>query len=448
MDQIATSETTLPAITGAKPYFRVLDGWRGIAALLVAIFHLNVFSAIYSLDFMRNAYLFVDFFFVLSGFVITQNYGDRLFSLESVGAFTLRRLGRLWPLHVVVLLAFIGVEAVKAFSVSRGASFDKPPFSGETSPGAILTNLVFGQSVGIEKQLTWNPPSWSISAEFWTYLVFAAALFVASRWMRRTRFASEIFITAILVGSASVLVMFSEHGMDATYDLGLARCIYGFLVGHLTYRLWKISPPIVVQTRFLEPATLIVIAGFVSMAGHSGYSFLAPLVFAFVVFVFAFEAGPVSRLMSNKGNEWLGRISYSVYMWQAFVILNFVNRPISMIEKITGHVLTVIDDSGSALGNEAVKMIALDGHVLPIALTLLYIGILVVMASASYALIEKPGQKLFAHVADRLGILIRDRRQNSEAAESIAREHLHQVGTVFHKNVAVSHTSRTFSYRK
>ena len=60
----------------AKPRctFRVLDSWRGIAALLVALFHLDIYSALYSLDFTRNAFLFVDFFFVLSGFVITHSY--------------------------------------------------------------------------------------------------------------------------------------------------------------------------------------------------------------------------------------------------------------------------------------------------------------------------------------------------------------------------------------
>src|SRR6185437_1020134 len=50
------------SIGTTKLHFRVLDGWRGIAALLVALFHLNLFSTIYALDFVRNAYLFVDFF--------------------------------------------------------------------------------------------------------------------------------------------------------------------------------------------------------------------------------------------------------------------------------------------------------------------------------------------------------------------------------------------------
>jgi peptidoglycan/LPS O-acetylase OafA/YrhL len=179
-------------IEGSKIHFRVLDGWRGIAALLVAIFHLNIASAIYSLDFIRNAYLFVDFFFVLSGFVITHSCAERLGTPEGVGMFALRRLGRLWPLHIVVLLAMVIVESARAISAARGASFYNPPFAGATSLHSILTNLVFGQSFGIEQQLTWNPPSWSICAEFWTYLIFAAALLIGATW-RRIRFATSPF---------------------------------------------------------------------------------------------------------------------------------------------------------------------------------------------------------------------------------------------------------------
>jgi peptidoglycan/LPS O-acetylase OafA/YrhL len=390
-----------PLIEEDKMRFHVLDGWRGIAALLVAIFHLNVYSAIYSLDFMRNAYLFVDFFFVLSGFVTTHNYASRLGTLEGLGTFAIRRFGRLWPLHAVVLLAFVAVESARALAAARGASFYNPPFTGSNSPGTILMNLAFAQSFGIERQLSWNPPSWSICAEFWTYLVFAAALFIATTWLRRFRFVAESLIAAMLIGSAAILVLFAQHGIDATYDLGFVRCLYGFLVGHLTYRIWQTASRVKFNAGVLEVGALVATAGYVSLVGRTGYSFLAPLVFAVVVFVFAFESGPISRLMSNKGNEWLGRISYSIYMWQAFIIFNFVDRPVSVIEKMTGQVLTTTEGAGSALGSEAGKLIVLGGHLLPILVTVLYVGLLIAAASLSYWLIEKPGQEMFARFVRR-----------------------------------------------
>jgi peptidoglycan/LPS O-acetylase OafA/YrhL len=379
-------------------YFRILDSWRGVAALLVALFHLNVYSALYSLDFIRNAYLFVDFFFVLSGFVITHSYAHRLGSLEGLGAFAIKRLGRLWPLHVVVLLAFVIVESGKAILAARGSSFFIPPFAGPNSLDTIAMNLAFAQSIGIANNLTWNPPSWSISAEFWAYLIFAVALLAATTWFPRIRLAGEIVVTALLLGSVVILVSFAQHGIDATYDLGLVRCLYGFLVGHLTYRLWQTVSHVKPRGNLLEVVTLVAVFIFVSSVGRTPYSFYAPLVFAVFVFVFAFESGPISRLMSNRGNLWLGRISYSIYMWQAFIIFNFVDRPISVIEKMTGRVLTATDTTSSALGSEAAKLIVLGGHLLPLLVTLLYAGLLIAVASVSYVLIEKPGQQLFARL--------------------------------------------------
>ena len=399
MYQPTTDRMTSYLPEDPRMHFRVLDSWRGIAALLVAIFHLNIVSAIYSLDFIRNAFLFVDFFFVLSGFVITHSYGNRLKTPEGLGTFALRRMGRLWPLHVVVLLALVIVESGRAISAARGVSFYNPPFTGATSLHSILTNLAFAQSFGIESRLTWNPPSWSICAEFWTYLVFAAALLAGATWLRQIRFATEALLVVMLIGSAGILVLLARRGIDATYDLGFVRCIYGFLVGHLTYRLWQAASPVMFRTGILEVGLLFVTVAYVSVAGHTGYSFFAPLVFGAVVFLFAFETGPVSSLLLNKGNAWLGRISYSLYMWQAFVIFNFVDRPVSMIEKITGRILTTTQGAGSALGSETEKLIVLGGHLWPIVATLLFVVVLIAVASVSYYLIEKPGQELFARLA-------------------------------------------------
>ncbi|MGA2055053.1 MAG: acyltransferase [Bradyrhizobium sp.] len=382
-----------------KKHFRVLESWRGVVALLVALFHLNLYSTIYSLDFIRNAYLFVDFFFVLSGFVITYSYADRLKTLDDLGTFAIRRLGRLWPLHAVVLLALAVAESAKAVMAARGASFYLPPFTGANSLSTIPMNLVFGQSFGLVQHLTWNPPSWSICAEFWTYLAFAAVLVVSSTLLARFRFAVTGLIAIILVGSVSILVLFAQHGMDASYDLGFVRCLYGFLVGHLTYRLFQAASKTKFDAGLLEWAMLVVTVTYVSLAGRTNFSFFAPPVFALVVFVFAFEAGPVSRLMSNKVNDWLGKISYSIYMWQAFIIFNFVDRPVSFLEKITGRVLTTTEGASSALGGEAGKLIVLGGHVLPILVTLLFVGLLVAVACVSYYLVEQPGQRLFGRLA-------------------------------------------------
>ena len=372
--------------------FRVLDAWRGIAALLVAVFHLNLCSPVYALDLVRNAYLFVDFFFVLSGFVITHAYADRMTTIEGVSTFAVRRFNRLWPLHAIVLLAFVLVELAKSLAAARGISFSAPPFTDATASAALPLNLAFGQSMGLFDRLTWNPPSWSIAAEFWTYMIFAAALYIGAKRFPRSRLATEGLLAVLLVASVVILISYSKHGQDATYDLGLFRCICGFLAGHFVYRLWQVCPRTIFETSVLEIAVVILAVQFVSFAGRSAYDFLAPVIFSAVVLVFAFEAGPISKLMSNRANDWLGRISYSIYMWQAFIIFNCIDRPVSIIEKITHKALTTTEGASSALGGDAGKLIVLGGHVLPLVATLIFVVILIAVASVSYRLIEQRGE--------------------------------------------------------
>ena len=110
--------------------FTVLDSWRGISALLVAAFHLPVLSHQFAIPLLRNAFLFVDFFFVLSGFVITHAYDSKLATGRQGVSFMVRRFGRVWPLHMAVLLAFVAVELGKlALPAGIGVTMGAPAFS-------------------------------------------------------------------------------------------------------------------------------------------------------------------------------------------------------------------------------------------------------------------------------------------------------------------------------
>ena len=94
---------------GGSRRFRALDGWRGICALLIALHHFPARGFVYHLPLVRNSWLLVDFFFVLSGFVIAHAYSERLTHANQFKPFAIRRFFRLWPLHVCVLAAFIAL---------------------------------------------------------------------------------------------------------------------------------------------------------------------------------------------------------------------------------------------------------------------------------------------------------------------------------------------------
>src|SRR5689334_10931955 len=98
--------------------FRVLDSWRGIAALFVAAFHFRATWHFHESPLIQHSFLFVDFF-VLSGFVIAHAYRDQIHTIRDLGSFILRRFGRLWPLSAFVLLAFGLLECLKLVAISR-----------------------------------------------------------------------------------------------------------------------------------------------------------------------------------------------------------------------------------------------------------------------------------------------------------------------------------------
>lgn len=94
--------------------FVALDSWRGVCACLVAFMHFDVYSHFHTLPFVWNSYLFVDFFFVLSGFVISASYRTRLMLGFGVCKFMLLRFGRVYPLHLFMLGCFVGFEVIRS----------------------------------------------------------------------------------------------------------------------------------------------------------------------------------------------------------------------------------------------------------------------------------------------------------------------------------------------
>ena len=92
-------------------FFVTLESLRGIAALIVVVYHAVWLNPVTQSRFFSNGALMVDFFFVLSGFVICHSYGDRLLNLRDFGRFLWLRLGRLYPLHFALLMVFVLIEA-------------------------------------------------------------------------------------------------------------------------------------------------------------------------------------------------------------------------------------------------------------------------------------------------------------------------------------------------
>jgi peptidoglycan/LPS O-acetylase OafA/YrhL len=378
--------------------FQALDGWRGVCAVALALFHLNVYSHIHDRSLIRHAYLFVDFFFVLSGFVIGSAYFRSLNSDGGVWTFMIRRFGRLWPLHISILTAFILLEIMKSVAMTMGANAAEDSFSDKTSFFAIFTNIFMIHSLGLHSTLTWNIPSWSISTEFYTYAFFAAMLAV----FRRRQVALIATFIASTIFSMSVVAYVSQHGQDTTYAYGFFRCLSGFLSGVLVFHIHShITSRATCFGTLWEFVTLAMAILYLCFFGTLEYSFAAPLVFSAVVLVYAKQEGWLSSLMCLPVFKKIGDWSYSIYMVHYLVAISVINRPIDIIEKATGWPLTANLGAMNAatFGSEAGKIIVLGGKYQADLLTLAYVFVVIFVARQTYVFIELPCRNYFNGLA-------------------------------------------------
>jgi peptidoglycan/LPS O-acetylase OafA/YrhL len=354
-------------------HFRVLDSLRGLCAIIVVLYHFPVKSHLASLGFVRGGYMFVDFFFVLSGFVIAYSYAHRITDRDSLMSFMTRRFFRLWPLHLFIISLYLFVEMLnKPIGAELGA------ISGRTLPD-LWRSVTLTSSFGMDHHSAWNVPSWSISAEWWTYLLFGLLVLT----LQRTLWSG---LVALVVVSLGILVA-THDAINITFDLGLVRCLVGFGLGALLALRWssvKARLQAVGEHRvaLLEIALVLVIIGFVSTARLTPWSFLAPFLFTVAVAVFALEAGPVSQLMRQRLFIQAGLLSYSIYMMHQLVMGRMRNAA----------------DLGESLG---LRLDATNAWQMD-ALTLAMLVLVWLAAAFTYRFIEVPGQAIGAGVVARM----------------------------------------------
>lgn len=338
---------------GGADTFEALTSWRGVCALAVALFHFPIVALTRPIGLIAHAYLFVDFFFVLSGFVIASAYEDRLGTPAERRSFAIRRFGRLWPLHVSVLFALVMIALARG---QVGADEKHSVF-------AIFTNLALVHGLGVHHDLTWNGPSWSISVEAALYALFVMV-------PRRV----PVYVGFVLLGLVA-LSQWAPHGMASTFDFGIFRGFAGFFTGALISRLPRRDLGLAG-----ELATLTAVAAFVSLGWGT---IMSPLVFGAAVYVFAGSRGPVTRMLEARSPVALGEWSYSVYMVHGLVgaALFALARPLGL-HPAPGHVLT---------GPPLVSLAILAAYVIAI----------VGLSALTYNLIERPTRDLFKRLAGK-----------------------------------------------
>lgn len=293
----------------AQAKIETLESIRGLAALLIAVFHIPQWNPALDITLIRNGHVMVDLFFVLSGFVICRAYSGKIQSARDVLRFQFLRLGRLYPVHLIFLLFFLLVEIAKYVAQARFgiSSPNSQPFR-ESNGVAFIEQLFLVQAIGpTGNTFSFNAPAWSISVEFYTYLLFALAVLLLGQ--------IKTYVFALIsFGSLLILVTGRGAGFDA-----LLSCTSGFFMGALvalgTQNLrWSLPR----GSALLVFAALLAFLSFseVDRYAHAILFITAALVFALL----ASPAGLLQRMLELRPLTWLGKVSYSVYMSHAAVI--------------------------------------------------------------------------------------------------------------------------------
>ena len=397
-------------LSGQAPrFFAPLESLRGLAALIVVVYHAVWTNPVTALNFFQNGALMVDFFFVLSGFVIFHSYGHKLRSWGQIGRFLWLRVGRLYPLHLAFLLVFLGIEFAKLMAEKHfGVYADKPAFT-VNSGYAFLTNLLLIHSLGLHRSLTYNYPSWSISTEFYAYVLFAA---VRSIFFTTRQFV--IVALAIIALSAGVLFWLNIVPLaSAGFDFGFFRCCAGFFLGALTYCLYAricairssarksadaaISPASRARAHdiahsslsWLSAATLGVTILVLSLIDPNGrWTYVLPPLSACVILTIVLWPLPVlQNLLSSRPLVWLGRVSYSLYMVHAAVVW----ATTQLLTLVLKFPKIELEDGHGVATPSAVGLVVLAGYVI----------VVLVLSHFTYHWIEEPFRNRSRKAAER-----------------------------------------------
>lgn len=214
-----------------------LDGYRFLAASAVVLFHFNAdfhLGLASAFPAVTRFNSFVDFFFMLSGFVIAVGYLDRLESWTDYAHFLHARFARIYPLHIVTLGMFLVFVAI-------GVALRLPPNHPEfVAMSGLPANIALTQSWGVLNHPSFNVPSWSISAEWFVYL--AVPLFFTLT--RRVHVLANVLLLALFVG---VMIAFRRRaGLEAwtgaTFDFGMLRAVPSFFLGILLAQAVQRAP--------------------------------------------------------------------------------------------------------------------------------------------------------------------------------------------------------------
>ncbi|NID11309.1 acyltransferase family protein [Fibrivirga algicola] len=315
---------------GTKPHYQLLDGLRGVAAIIVVVFHLaEPLASSRFTNVVNHGYLAVDFFFLLSGFVIGYAYDDRWDTL-TFGGFMRRRLERLHPLVILGMtlgaISFYGTDSTIW------------PLIHTVPLWKLIVVLLVGYTLipiplsmdirGWQEMHPLNSVGWSLFFEYVVNILYAMGL--------RKLSTKALSLFVILAGALLLHFAVTSPNGDVAggwtlnvehMRIGITRTLFPFFAGLL---LSRVSRPSRFNHAFLWCSLLVAVVLFMPRIGGATHGWLNGLYDAFCIIVvfpliiYMGANGVVHNQTEAKICQFLGALSYPLYMTHYVLVYFYV----------------------------------------------------------------------------------------------------------------------------
>ncbi|MBS4724303.1 acyltransferase family protein [Aeromonas veronii] len=371
----------------------LLTPLRGIAALMVVLFHARLLlfpqwmeSLAGHTQLIENGYLWVDLFFILSGVVLAHVYGEaftRTPRTVSYGRFLWLRLTRVYPLYLVTLLLLVSWELYKA---RHGVGFyagplfkmweweGMQPFGSPFTPAEALPSALLLLQVVTDHGLTWNFAAWSLSVEWISYLLFPLLIPLAVTRSRWSHLAPLLALTVL------AFIVHSRGTLDVTSGaLAVGRGVSEFVLGLWLLPRVKAAKGMPMMKRDL-PLLIAFVLPFALMQFAMTPQLTLLLISSYVLLIWIAACqgnrqSPLLHLLDNRFTNWLGDLSYSIYLLHALVLLTGC--------ELIHYLAPGLTEWWYGQTNPLLGAVA----------TLLMLAVLIGLSALSYNLLERPLQR-------------------------------------------------------
>ncbi|MBT8187101.1 MAG: acyltransferase [Croceitalea sp.] len=262
--------------------------------------------------FYEEAWIYVEFFLVLSGFVIGLNYNE-INTIKSFSIYLKKRFARLYPLLFFTVALFFMID------ILSNIFFEKYINTPESIPSIMLRtidSLLFMNSTPlISNSLGMNEPSWSISVEMICYVLFGIITLFCKRRLK-------IALYIVIIVLAAIFRYYKLNGYFIGYNLMFLRGLISFGLGYILYEVSKWNIVLNKSFEYIVPVLVILPMYLV----HNAKGFITEVVilnasFFLTILILLKTDGFLTWLLNTKTLQYLGKLSYSIYLNHLLLLL-------------------------------------------------------------------------------------------------------------------------------